>query len=38
MVLIFQILTGTLLAFYYVADSTLAFNSVQYIMYEISFG
>lgn len=38
MVLIFQILTGTLLAFYYVADSSLAFNSVQYIIYEISFG
>jgi len=37
-VLIFQILTGTLLAFYYVADSSLAFNSVQYIIYEINYG
>ena len=37
-VLIFQILTGTLLAFYYVADSSLAFSSVQYIIYEINYG
>ena len=37
-VLVFQIITGTLLAIYYSADSLLAFNSVQYIMYEINFG
>nr|YP_011035811.1 cytochrome b [Halicephalobus mephisto]WRI60242.1 cytochrome b [Halicephalobus mephisto] len=38
MVLVFQIITGTFLAFYYSADSLLAFNSVQYIMYEVNFG
>ena len=37
-VLIFQILTGTLLAIYYSADSLLAFNRVQYIMYEVNYG
>ena len=37
-VLVFQILTGTLLAIYYSADSLLAFNSVQYIMYEVNYG
>ena len=34
----FQLLTGTLLAIYYSADSLLAFNRVQYIMYEVNFG
>ena len=38
MVLVFQILTGTLLAIYYSADSLLAFSSVQYIIYESNFG
>nr|YP_004935178.1 cytochrome b [Ascaris lumbricoides]YP_009450156.1 cytochrome b [Ascaris ovis]AGN72546.1 cytochrome b [Ascaris sp. chimpanzee-cA]AGN72558.1 cytochrome b [Ascaris sp. gibbon-gA]APX55621.1 cytochrome b [Ascaris suum]AER26694.1 cytochrome b [Ascaris lumbricoides]ANY60153.1 cytochrome b [Ascaris ovis] len=38
MVLGFQILTGTFLAFYYSNDGTLAFLSVQYIMYEVNFG
>nr|QPF22260.1 cytochrome b [Ophidascaris sp. CYZ-2020] len=38
MVLGFQILTGTFLAFYYSDDSVLAFSSVQYIMYEVNFG
>uniref|UniRef100_UPI0030E12208 cytochrome b n=1 Tax=Porrocaecum reticulatum TaxID=2161849 RepID=UPI0030E12208 len=38
MVLGFQILTGTFLAFYYSDDSLLAFSSVQYIMYEVNFG
>jgi len=37
-VLIFQILTGTFLAFYYSADSILAFSSVQYIIYEVNYG
>jgi len=37
-ILVFQILTGTLLAIYYSADSLLAFSSVQYIMYEVNFG
>uniref|UniRef100_A0AC35GRN4 Cytochrome b n=1 Tax=Panagrolaimus sp. PS1159 TaxID=55785 RepID=A0AC35GRN4_9BILA len=36
-VLVFQIITGTLLAIYYSADSLLAFNRVQYIIYELSF-
>lgn len=34
----FQLISGTLLAFYYCADSSLAFNSVQYIIYETNFG
>lgn len=38
MVLIFQILTGTFLAFYYCDDSAGAFMRVQYIMYEVNFG
>ena len=38
MVLGFQILTGTFLAFYYSNDGTLAFLSVQYIIYEVNFG
>jgi quinol-cytochrome oxidoreductase complex cytochrome b subunit len=37
-VLIFQIVTGTLLAIYYSADSLLAFNRVQYIIYEVNYG
>lgn len=37
-VLIFQILTGTFLAFYYTNDGSSAFSSVQYIMYEVNFG
>lgn len=37
-VMVFQLVTGTFLAFYYSADSSLAFNSVQYIMYESNFG
>nr|YP_010620893.1 cytochrome b [Toxocara vitulorum]WAX39107.1 cytochrome b [Toxocara vitulorum] len=38
MVLVFQILTGTFLAFYYCSDSVVAFSSVQYVMYEVNFG
>lgn len=38
MVLIFQILTGTFLAFYYCDDSSGAFMRVQYIIYEVNFG
>lgn len=38
MVLVFQLITGTLLAIYYSADSLLAFNRVQYIMYEVNYG
>ena len=37
-VLAFQILTGTFLAIYYRADSLLAFNRVQYIIYEVNYG
>ena len=37
-VLVFQLLTGSLLAIYYSADRTLAFSRVQYIMYEVNFG
>lgn len=37
-VLAFQILTGTFLAFYYTADRSMAFSTVQYIMYEVNFG
>lgn len=37
-VLVFQLLTGTFLAFYYTADRGLAFSTVQYLMYEINFG
>nr|YP_009310876.1 cytochrome b [Triodontophorus serratus]AOT98910.1 cytochrome b [Triodontophorus serratus] len=38
MVLMFQILTGTFLAFYYTADGSAAFGAVQYIMYEVNYG
>nr|YP_007183110.1 cytochrome b [Bunostomum trigonocephalum]AEX98044.1 cytochrome b [Bunostomum trigonocephalum] len=38
MVLVFQIFTGTFLAFYYTADGSMAFSAVQYIMYEVNFG
>ena len=38
MVLMFQIFTGTFLAFYYTADSAIAFTSVQYIIYEVNNG
>nr|BAV82776.1 cytochrome b [Oesophagostomum dentatum] len=38
MVLVFQILTGTFLAFYYTADGSMAFSAVQYIMYEVNYG
>nr|ARV88275.1 cytochrome b [Caenorhabditis sp.] len=38
MILVFQILTGVFLAFYYTADSLMAFSTVQYIMYEVNFG
>nr|BCD52211.1 cytochrome b [Strongyloides procyonis] len=38
MVLLFQIVTGTFLAFYYVASGFDAFSSVQYIMYDVSGG
>lgn len=37
-VLVFQLVTGTLLAIYYTADGLLAFNRVQYIIYEVNFG
>ena len=37
MVLVFQILTGFLLVFYYIS-SGFAFDSVQYIIYESNFG
>lgn len=38
MVLVFQLLTGTLLAIYYSSDSLFAFNRVQYIIYEVNYG
>ena len=37
-VLVFQIFTGTFLAFYYTADGIMAFGAVQYIMYEVNYG
>lgn len=37
-ILVFQILTGTFLAFYYTADRLIAFSTVQYIIYEVNFG
>jgi quinol-cytochrome oxidoreductase complex cytochrome b subunit len=37
-VLVFQILSGTFLAFYFVPDRGLAFTSVQYLMFETNFG
>ena len=37
-VLVFQLVTGILLSIYYSADSLLAFNSVQYIIFEINYG
>lgn len=37
-VLVFQLLTGTFLAFYYTADRSIAFSTVQYLIYEINFG
>ena len=36
--LIFQLLSGLFLAFFFVADGGFAFGSVQYIMYETNFG
>nr|YP_009347359.1 cytochrome b [Nippostrongylus brasiliensis]APU89580.1 cytochrome b [Nippostrongylus brasiliensis]BAV82764.1 cytochrome b [Nippostrongylus brasiliensis] len=38
MILVFQIVTGTFLAFYYTADGSMAFGAVQYIMYEVNYG
>ena len=38
MVLVFQIFTGTFLAFYYTADGLIAFSAVQYIIYEVNYG
>lgn len=37
-ILVFQIVTGTLLAIYYSADSLVAFRRVQYIIYEVNYG
>lgn len=33
-----QLVSGLFLAFYFVAEGSLAFGSVQYIMYETNFG
>lgn len=38
MVLVFQIFSGVVLVFYYTPERSLAFNRVQYIMLETSFG
>nr|YP_009243336.1 cytochrome b [Heterakis beramporia]AMR36303.1 cytochrome b [Heterakis beramporia] len=38
MVLVVQLLTGLYMSCYYSNDSELAFNSVQYIMYEVKMG
>nr|YP_009176846.1 cytochrome b [Strongyloides venezuelensis]BAT21217.1 cytochrome b [Strongyloides venezuelensis] len=38
MILVMQVFTGFCMALYYVADSSLAFDSVQYIMYETNYG
>lgn len=37
-ILVFQLFTGTFLVFYYSPDRILAFNRVQYIIYESNFG
>lgn len=37
-ILIFQLLTGVFLAFYYTAEGLVSFNSVQYIIYEVNYG
>lgn len=38
MVLVFQILTGLFLTFFYTPDGVLAFYTVQYIILEVNFG
>ena len=38
MVMVFQLLRGLFLVFYYSADRAAAFNRVQYIIYESNFG
>nr|AKU36881.1 cytochrome b [Angiostrongylus costaricensis]BAV82625.1 cytochrome b [Angiostrongylus costaricensis] len=38
MILLFQLLTGLFLSFYYVADGVMAFGSVQYIMFDVNLG
>lgn len=37
-ILLIQTFRGLFLSFYYVADGIIAFNSVQYIMYEVNYG
>lgn len=37
-VLVIQIFTGLCIAIYYTADSSLAFDSVQYIIYQTNYG
>lgn len=37
-IMVFQILTGTFLVFYYTPDRILSFSTVQYIIYEVNFG
>jgi ubiquinol-cytochrome c reductase cytochrome b subunit len=38
MILMFQLVTGLLLVFFYSNDVGISFNSVQYIMYEVNGG
>nr|QCS25232.1 cytochrome b [Angiostrongylus cantonensis] len=38
MILVFQLLTGLFLSFYYVADGLVAFSSVQYVMFDVNLG
>uniref|UniRef100_A0A0K0FW44 Cytochrome b n=1 Tax=Strongyloides venezuelensis TaxID=75913 RepID=A0A0K0FW44_STRVS len=38
MILVIQVFTGFCMALYYVADRSLAFDSVQYIIYETNYG
>jgi ubiquinol-cytochrome c reductase cytochrome b subunit len=38
MILVFQIVTGLLLVINYGADASVAFDTVQFIIYEINFG
>lgn len=38
LVLVLQIFSGLFLSFYYVADGSIAFGSVQYIMYDVNLG
>jgi ubiquinol-cytochrome c reductase cytochrome b subunit len=38
LILIIQIISGIFLSMYYVANINMAFNSIEYIMREVSYG